>query len=102
MVKLAKEAGNNSADKWDYGDGAIHSSASREHVCTSKFAGKSISGGWNRIGLWDVLSYGDDIDAILTGKEKKDGGAGEMMIATVVAEEGSTVNMRRSASTHGA
>lgn len=101
MVRIAEDAGNSNAAKWDYGDGAIHSSASREHVCTSKFAGKSINGGWNRIGLWDVLSYGDDIDGILNGKEK-DGGAGEMMIATVVADSGETVNMRRSASTKGA
>ena len=43
------------------GEGAIHSSSSKGRVCESKFKGKSISGGWNRVGLWDqvVYDYGD-------------------------------------------
>ncbi|MBO5959455.1 MAG: SH3 domain-containing protein [Lentisphaeria bacterium] len=44
-------------EKYDFGDGAIHSSASRGFVCTSNFKGKSISGGWNRVGLWDQIDY---------------------------------------------
>ena len=39
------------------GEGAIHSSASRGCVAESKFKGKSISGGWNRVGLWNEVSY---------------------------------------------
>lgn len=48
--------------KFCFGDGAIHSSASRGFVCTSKFAGRSIDGGWNRVGIWDHLDYGFGID----------------------------------------
>jgi len=40
------------------GLGAINSSSSRGCVCESKFAGKAINGGWNRIGLWDRIDYG--------------------------------------------
>ena len=41
------------------GDGAIHSSSSRGCVATSKFKGKTIpNGGWNRVGMLDVFSYG--------------------------------------------
>ena len=29
-------------------------------MCTSKFAGKAISGGWNRIGLWNRIDYGTE------------------------------------------
>ena len=39
------------------GEGAIHSSASRGCVAESRFKGKSISGGWNRVGLWNEVSY---------------------------------------------
>lgn len=39
------------------GEGAIHSSASRGCVAESKFKQKSISGGWNRVGLWDQVAY---------------------------------------------
>ena len=50
----------------DYGDGAIHSSSTRKHVATSKFSDKTISGGWNTVGLHPGLfSYGDKIDALL-------------------------------------
>ncbi len=47
------------------GDGATHASSSRNCVCESKFAGKTIpNGGWNRVGLLKDLSYdgsgGDD------------------------------------------
>lgn len=44
-------------DKCSHGNGALHSSSSRGCVCTSKFAGKSINGGWNYIGLWRELWY---------------------------------------------
>lgn len=39
------------------GEGAIHSSSSRGCVAESKFKQKSINGGWNRVGLWNQVSY---------------------------------------------
>ena len=39
------------------GEGAIHSSKSRGCVAESKFKNKTISGGWNRVGLWDQVVY---------------------------------------------
>ena len=39
------------------GEGAIHSSASRGCVAESSFKGKTISGGWNRVGLWNQVEY---------------------------------------------
>ena len=40
------------------GEGAIHSSASRGCVAESKFKNKTIkNGGWNRVGLYDQISY---------------------------------------------
>lgn len=41
------------------GLGAINSSSVNECVCESKFSGKSIRNGWNRVGLWDAIDYGD-------------------------------------------
>lgn len=76
MVRRAAEAGVKNADKWDFGDGAIHSSSTREHVATSKFADKTISGGgWNKVGLYNKFSYGDTVDRILA--ELSGGGSGE-------------------------
>lgn len=54
-------------------DGAIHSSQSRGCVAYSKFSGKSIRGGWNRIGLWDQLDYGDNVNKILADMKGKPG-----------------------------
>lgn len=39
------------------GEGAIHSSYSKGCVCESKFKQKTINGGWNKVGLWDEVSY---------------------------------------------
>ena len=89
----------------DHGDGAIHSSSSRGMVCTSTFAGKAINGGWNRIGLWDRISYGDDVDKALRGKETPENGiqGGDAgMTATVYAPSGSTVNLRAKPTTAAA
>ena len=48
------------------GDGAIHSSHSRGCVCTSKFRDRTIpNGGWNRVGLLNVFSYGKTVDWVL-------------------------------------
>lgn len=84
----------------DYGDGAMHSSASRGMVCTSKFRGKTINGGWNMVGLWDQIDYGASQDgdgATLPGGEK-----GKKMQATVslpAGVDGSNVNIRERQST---
>lgn len=48
--------------------GAVHSSSTRKCVAESVFTGKTIrNGGWNRVGLWKRLSYGDSADKILHG-----------------------------------
>ena len=40
------------------GEGAIHSSASRGYVTESRFQNKTVrNGGWNRVGLWDQISF---------------------------------------------
>ena len=70
-------------------DGAINSSSSRGCVCYSKFAGKSISGGWNRVGLYDQFDYGLN-DGQDDGKDEKP------MQGTVTAQTGATVNLRKS------
>lgn len=94
MVQIALDAGVSHADKYNYGDGAINSSSSRGGVCTSKFAGKSISGGWNRIGLWlDSIVY-DGTTPPEPGQEPK-----EPDTAIVVAESGGTVKLRQKPST---
>lgn len=53
------------------GAGAINSSSSHGCVCESTFKGKSINGGWNRVGLWKVIDYGDSVNRILRGEEVK-------------------------------
>ena len=71
-------------------DGAIHSSSSRGCVAYSKFSGKTLpNGGWNQIGLWDQLSYGEPIDSILGGKEM------EPLTAVVQSSNGGAVKMRK-------
>lgn len=57
MCDIAISDGIVDAERYNFGNGAIHSSQSRGCVCTSKFTGKTINGGWNRVGLWDKLSY---------------------------------------------
>lgn len=72
------------------GEGAIASSSSRGCVAESKFKGKSINGGWNMVGLWNEVAYDY-------------GGGGtpapeplpEPEVATVFAENGKPVNMRK-------
>jgi len=67
-------------------DGAINSSKTRGGVCYSSFAGKSISGGWNRVGLWDRLSYGEDIDNKIGGSDP--------VRAIVTSDNGGPVRVR--------
>ena len=91
------------------GEGAIHSSHSRGGVCESKFKGKTIpNGGWNRVGLWKEVDYGPSVNWLLgwddetTGTGGTTGGGEEAQMqekATAWAESGSTVNMRKRAST---
>lgn len=85
------ELGGVSPDiRYDFGDGAINSSSTHACVCTSKFQGKAISGGWNRIGLWDQLIYEFEFPAgdTYTGDDE------EMTPAIVEASSGATVNFR--------
>lgn len=76
-------------------EGAIHSSLSRGCVAESKFKGKTIRGGWNAIGLWKELSYGEKIDGLLRGTDSGGGGKGSMRKARVV---GGGLNLRKIAS----
>lgn len=103
MVNLAKSEGNKDAGQYNYGNGAIHSSASRGHVCTSLFKDRTIDGGWNVIGLWNKIDYGEKInsaishnDYILNDSELSEGEAHK---ATVFAPKGTTVKMRQRPST---
>lgn len=66
MVYHAKQEGNENAGDYNYGDGGIHSSETREHVCSCKFADETIkNGGWNMVGLYDLFTYGEKVDRIL-------------------------------------
>ena len=70
------------------GKGAINSSYSNGCVCESKFTGKSINGGWNRVGLWPEVVYdygGGSIDPEPLPQKQT---------ATVWAENGKPVNLR--------
>lgn len=96
MVRRATEAGASNAGKFNFGDGAIHSSATREHVATSKFADRTISGGWNCVGLYKKFSYGEAIDKILDGSSPAPSPDPEPITVTkmVFAENGKPVNLR--------
>lgn len=75
------------------GRGAIHASASKGLVCESAFSGKTIpNGGWNRVGLWKKLSYGDRIDELLGSGQPKEEKPMQTMVVT--ARSGRTVRMR--------
>lgn len=74
------------------GEGAIHSSKSRGGVCESKFAGKTIkNGGWNRVGLWDKVDYGNVTPEPTDEPEPAPEPEKEMV---VFAENGKPVNVR--------
>ena len=45
--------------------GAIHSSYSKKGVNYSDFSGITINGGWNRVGLWTELDYGEAVNEML-------------------------------------
>ena len=83
------------------GDGAIHSSHSRGCVCTSKFRDRTIpNGGWNRVGLLDVFSYGNPVDWVLEHGGKRDQTMREGVMSLkdhryVVGPNNETVNLRK-------
>lgn len=113
MVRRALEAGVVHPEAFDFGDGAIHSSSSRQHVATSKFADKTINGGWNMVGLYNRFSYGEKVDRILDGEgDQPDPGPDpepqpepgpdpieEVVFGIVNPPEGSTVFLRNTPST---
>ena len=89
------------------GEGAIASSKSRGCVAESKFRNKSISGGWNAVGLYDKVEY--DYSGSGTGG----GGSGQpdpepepteemtAVVGNVPAGNRQDVNLRTKASTTG-
>lgn len=92
------------------GKGAIHSSQSRGCVCESDFHDKTIrGGGWNTVGLWNALDYGEKINNILAGKTNASGSTGGGQAAgkesdvrlqgTIQAPDGGRVNLRAKPST---
>lgn len=88
MVEQAKEDGVANASKYDFGNGAMHSSSKRECVCTSSFAGKIIKGGWNKVGLWDGIDYG-----------LEDKGGGNVKVTYTAEVVGGGLNLRKEKST---
>ncbi len=81
------------------GEGAIHSSASRGCVAESSFRGKSIRGGWNKVGLWNCVAYdyGNGSAAAGTAEDPvpEPVQEPETEYAAVRAGSGSTVNTRQ-------
>ena len=80
------------------GEGAIHSSASRGCVAESKFRGKTISGGWNKVGLWTACVRYDGIGG--NSPEDPEPAAEPVQepvseYAVVWAGSGTTVNTRQ-------
>ena len=115
MVDIAIAAGNTKAVNYNFGDGAIHSSSTREHVATSNFKNKSINGGWNLVGLWNRIDFGDRINSILKDESEPiapdpveaepdlmddEPEPQKEVYATVWAESGETVNIRKEKNTH--
>lgn len=88
----------------DRGEGAIASSKSRGCVAESKFKGKSISGGWNAVGLYDKVSYdyGGGTEPI-PGPQPDPGPTPEItaIVGNVPAGNRQDVNLRAKASTTG-
>jgi hypothetical protein len=80
------------------GEGAIHSSKSKGGVCESKFKNKTINGGWNKVGLWDQVSY--DYGGGGTPAPEPEPEPHETLYATVYAENGKPVKLRTKPSTN--
>jgi len=86
------------------GKGAIHSGKSAGGVAESVFQDKTIrNGGWNRIGLWMKIDYGESINArlrqIRTGEEAKDDKMVTYIVTLPEGKKGNTVNLRASPTT---
>ena len=64
----------------------------------SSFAGRTIRGGWNRVGLWNAVSYGDPFDRMIRGGKT----GGKAMTAKAYAENGKPVNFRKKPGTSAA
>lgn len=82
--------------------GAIHSSSSRGCVFESDFHDKTIPhGGWNRVGLWKALSYGEEIDNMLGSDPVESDSAviGKVVRSSSAKPNTTTVNLRAGAST---
>lgn len=75
--QLEKKAG--------HGNGAINSSSTWGCVATSKFQGKSINGGWNRVWLWTAMIDYENEESKPMAKAK---------VVLAAGSSGSTVNMR--------
>lgn len=75
--------------------GAIHSSASKGCVVESRFTGKTISGGWNRVGLWEQVAY--DVD--LSGGGQSGGGGKPVETIYTAKVTGGGLNMRQQPAT---
>lgn len=86
------------------GEGAIASSKSRGCVAESKFKGKTINGGWNKVGLWDQVSYdyGGGVEPT-PGPQPDPGPTPEItaIVGNVPAGNRQDVNLRAKASTTG-
>ena len=98
------------------GKGGIHSSKSRGGVCESEFRDQTVkNGGWNRVGLYGKFDYegidggGFGVDATerqgrscsSTCVERAEPSLRSCETAVVVAERGTTVNLRKTKSTSG-
>ena len=92
-------------NNYNKGDGALHSSASRGFVATSTFKDKTIRGGWNRVGLWNKIDYGEAINQRLGSQMGSHADTSETVPETpigtgvIFAEIGTTVKMRQRPST---
>ena len=85
------------------GKGAINSSYSKGCVCESAFKGKSINGGWNRVGLWKEVAYdyyGIGTDP-LNPTEPAPEPLPDKQTACVWADNGKPVNLRSKPSMMG-
>lgn len=83
------------------GKGAINSSYTNQCVCESKFSGKTINGGWNCVGLWNAIDYGQAVNNILTGGKSSGDGGGKTMTETSYPAKviGGGLNLRAEQST---
>lgn len=83
------------------GKGAVHSSQSRGCVCESEFRDRTVRGGWNMVGLWNRLDYGNPFSWHLRhgGPEEMENSIKEeKTVVVVTSPNGAPVNLRKSAS----